>query len=317
MGIFIQNQGTLGVAGRGSLSIFGDYATAVVASSDDGTKYLTLTSEPPELACFFLGNFTIQSNWSMCFSFKTGLQPLMVRNFLKFTNNSTVLMTFSFDISGCLCYNSTRVSQTLVCDNEWHSINLVFVFHSVLFITVDGKAQGDNWTGTLFNNTVTCRFINKTMSLCLDDIRVYDYALTPTQMNSIMDPSKFLKIHYTFDTWTSDLGSTVPNEGSLGSSYNGVLTNSVLTTSDCAVGSQCLLLGMVDNDNLLGNLQTSGSVDLVAKQYSLCFWFKSANILPVMLYPLFAFLGGTDVLYLCPCVWNSSFIYQLRSNLSY
>ena len=72
MGIFIQNQGTLGDPGRGSLSIFGDYATAVVASSDDGTKYLTLTSEPPKLACFFLGNFTIQSNWSMCFSFKQG-----------------------------------------------------------------------------------------------------------------------------------------------------------------------------------------------------------------------------------------------------
>ena len=53
MGIFIPNQGTIGDAGQGSLSIFGDYATAVIASSDDGTKYLTLTSEPPELASFY------------------------------------------------------------------------------------------------------------------------------------------------------------------------------------------------------------------------------------------------------------------------
>ena len=41
------------VSGQGMLSIFGESATAVIASSNNGTKYLTLAIEQPELAVFF------------------------------------------------------------------------------------------------------------------------------------------------------------------------------------------------------------------------------------------------------------------------
>ena len=50
-------------------------------------------------------------------------------------------------------------------------------------------------------------------------------------------------IKYSFESWT--LGSTtIINEGSSGSSNNGVLTNSALViSSDYAVGSRSLLVG--------------------------------------------------------------------------
>ena len=87
-------------------------------------------------------------------------------------------------------------------------------------------------------------------------------------------------LKYSFDTWTS--GTSIANEGSLGSAYNGTLNTvgsgtATIISSDKANGTQCLSL----NTNNGGNATTTrgGYMSIPAftfggTSYTICCWYK-------------------------------------------
>ena len=90
-------------------------------------------------------------------------------------------------------------------------------------------------------------------------------------------------LKYSFDTWTS--GTSIANEGSLGSAYNGTLNTvgsgtATIISSDKANGTQCLSL----NTNNGGNAATTsgGYMSIPAftfggTSFTICFWYKKSS----------------------------------------
>ena len=87
-------------------------------------------------------------------------------------------------------------------------------------------------------------------------------------------------LRYSFDTYTS--GTSVPNDGSWGSAYNGTLVTvgtgtATVISSDCAVGTKCLSLntgqsGAKTNTN--GGYMTIPSFTFGGTSYTVCCWYK-------------------------------------------
>ena len=79
-----------------------------------------------------------------------------------------------------------------------------------------------------------------------DDFRIYSSALQASDITSLYqlysNPGVFIPVlHYSFDQWTS--GTTIINEGTLGSSFDATLYNSALvSTTSPPTGTQCLSL---------------------------------------------------------------------------
>ena len=84
-------------------------------------------------------------------------------------------------------------------------------------------------------------------------------------------------IKYSFESWT--LGSTtIINEGSSGSTNDGVLTNgAIVVSTDYAVGTRSLLIGTRYS---AGNsyLSIPGSISFTT-DFTICFWFKLLDTL--------------------------------------
>ena len=80
-------------------------------------------------------------------------------------------------------------------------------------------------------------------------------------------------IKYSFESWT--LGSTtIINEGSSGSTNDGVLRNTAMViSSDYAVGTRSLLVGNRGSSGAYNYLSISGTVSLT-NNFTICFWNK-------------------------------------------
>ena len=80
-------------------------------------------------------------------------------------------------------------------------------------------------------------------------------------------------IWYRFESWTPG-STTIINEGSSGSTNDGVLTNSaIVISSDYAVGAHSLMVGNRGSSGAYSYLSISGSIDL-SSDFTICFWNK-------------------------------------------
>ena len=87
-------------------------------------------------------------------------------------------------------------------------------------------------------------------------------------------------LKYSFDTWTS--GTSIANEGSLGSAYNGTLNTvgsgtATIISSDKANGTQCLSLST--NNGGTATTTKGGYMSIPAftfggTSYTVCCWYK-------------------------------------------
>ena len=85
---------------------------------------------------------------------------------------------------------------------------------------------------------------------------------------------------YSFDTYTS--GTSVPNDGSLGTAYNGTLVtvgtgSATVISSDCAVGTKCLSLNTGQNGSSTssnGGYMSIPSFTFGGTSYTVCIWYK-------------------------------------------
>ena len=87
-------------------------------------------------------------------------------------------------------------------------------------------------------------------------------------------------LKYSFDSWTG--GTTILNEGSIGTAGNGTLctvgigTSNIINT-DCATGTQCLSLntnmnGAFTNSN--GGYMSIPPFTFGGTSYTICCWYK-------------------------------------------
>ena len=84
-------------------------------------------------------------------------------------------------------------------------------------------------------------------------------------------------IKYTFESWTPG-STTIINEGSSGSTNDGVLQNSaIVISSDYAVGAHCLLVGNRGSSGAYSYLSISGNIDL-SSNFTICFWNKYKGV---------------------------------------
>lgn len=76
-------------------------------------------------------------------------------------------------------------------------------------------------------------------------------------------------IKFSFDTYTS--GTTVQNEGTLGSSLDATLYNNALvSTASPAIGTKCLSLTAANSQYM----STSNPITLSGTDWAVCFWYK-------------------------------------------
>ena len=79
-------------------------------------------------------------------------------------------------------------------------------------------------------------------------------------------------MHYSFDQWTS--GTTVINEGTLGSSLDATLSNSALvSTTSPPTGTQCLSLTASSSQYM----STSSAITLSGTDWAVCFWYNKSS----------------------------------------
>ena len=82
-----------------------------------------------------------------------------------------------------------------------------------------------------------------------------------------MTPNPIIK--FSFDTYIS--GTTVQNEGTLGSTLDATLYNGALvTTTSPAIGTKCLSLTAANSQYM----STSNPVTLSGTDWAVCFWYK-------------------------------------------
>ena len=162
-----------------------------------------------------------------------------------------------------------------------------------MFFYIDGWLE---YTGgfTFSSGQYFSRFSVLSGVMLLDDIRIYDCELTFTQISAFIDPTKYLQLYYSFDTWTSVLDSIVQNEGSLGSSNDGVMSNATIVSSDFAVGSQCLMIGTLSSESNAACMTVAGTIDLSKKHFTVCFWLKSPTSAWIPGSRLFVLSDGTS-----------------------
>ena len=228
MGSTVSNQGTLGSSSDGGMD--SNY-TEVVVSSDRGTRYLEITGTG-EITQFFT-QLVLETTCTLCFSFNLTSDGNLLYGF---DGNKSI----SIDTNGVNLvqgYDTYNVTASNLCDNNWHYIAVVCTDQKVLFY-IDGWLEYTGGFTFTSGHYFSC-FTVRSGVMLLDDIRIYDCELTFTQISAFIDPTKYLQLYYSFDTWTSVLDSIVQNEGSLGLSNNGVMTNAAIISSDFAVGLQC------------------------------------------------------------------------------
>ena len=80
-------------------------------------------------------------------------------------------------------------------------------------------------------------------------------------------------IKYTFESWTPG-STTIINEGSSGSTNDGVLQYSaIVISSDYAVGAHSVLIGNRVSSGYYSYLEITGSPSLT-NNFTICFWLK-------------------------------------------
>ena len=91
-------------------------------------------------------------------------------------------------------------------------------------------------------------------------------------------------IKYSFESWTPG-STTIINEGSSGSTNDGVLQNgAIVISSDYAVGKNSLMVGNCGSTFAYSYLSMSGTISLT-NNFTICFWHKSLG----------AFTGSTVI----------------------
>ena len=99
-------------------------------------------------------------------------------------------------------------------------------------------------------------------------------------------------LQYSFDTYVS--GTSVPNIGSLGTSYNGTLASigtgsATVISTDCATGTKCLSLDTGNNGlstNTNGGYMSIPAFTFGGTSYTVCCWYKKkSNTIIYIYYP--------------------------------
>ena len=119
---------------------------------------------------------------------------------MQFYNN--ILSFSSYDSSGVNLNNNIPLMSTASCDGVWRHFALVCTFRTPsvsTYVSYVNTVQDTTFNGYCVKNaTRTSNFIGKsnaadgTITMSLDDFRLYSRALTPSEIKTVYDSSVFL-----------------------------------------------------------------------------------------------------------------------------
>ena len=238
-------------------------------------------------SCWFKKNSDIvNQQWSRIFDFCSvvGTDTFL----LAFYND---LFEFAIVQNG---WNTREINKT-VCDGIWHHI-VICAIDTVYTFYIDNVVVLNTTLPTMVNSTRTINYIGRSnynnpyANILIDDFRIYSgYCLTTTDIAYLYNLRPILMYDFEYVT-----GVVVPNMGSLGTSYNGNLSNTMtsINTTTSAIGINCLSISTT---------KTSGYMSIPSLTFSdptyhwsICFWYNITYI-----------SGGNTENYNLLCLGNS------------
>ena len=275
----VPNEGSLGSLNDGT---FRNSAFIISTDYAVGTKCLMLRNDGQLISN---DSFAFDTSFTVCFWFKILQYNTSDVHYIFNFNDSNYNLQFYIQNGSIIFYKNdgiNTVTQTtgFVIDNSWHyysigynSITKTFGISRDCVFTSISCPTGYN---TLYNS---CQFIGIGSSLSsvylYDDFRVYSssyLSLTDIQslFNSFSNSTKDTivpLIHYTFELIS---GTTVKNEG-MSSSDGTLSTVSCVSTSNPAIGTQCLDLYSGTSCLSVPSIVLSGG------SFTVCFWYLKQN----------------------------------------
>lgn len=286
----VPNEGSLGTSSTYNATLCttgtGGSASIISSSYATGTQCLSLVGNSLigggylQLPLFTMGG----SSWALCFWINVGSITVDTTVVLLTIQNVNENILQRLHITNGKVYYSQIVpgqarmiySDTIITDNKWHHILVMYnSLVNTLFLYIDGVFTDSSSSflqvPSVLRTTNSFGYLSTAVlpysygTMYIDDIRIYDNVLLSSM--DIIDLN-YLLIRYSFDTYTS--GTSVQNEGILGSNYNGtIFYGSTIITTDSATGSQCL---SCPTDSLL---VVQSSFQFGASHWALAFWFKA------------------------------------------
>ena len=240
---------------------------------------------------------SLSNNWSTSQTFTIALWVKPSGNFL---STDQRIVSFSLDNAAtntALCYNNSTkltiwgngvnnyIDVPNQFDDMWH--HYVFIFNETeIIVYVDNLLQG-TVTGypTYSNRSMVLLALGadsgggnpgnaKILNGYIDDFRIYDYALTASQIQSVIHLNDLPLIHYTFDTDGT-------NSGLLGNSFDVTVPSQFsIDTSNQFSGAGCLKAIRTDGNTLTTDANALTDIDNIpvyGNGYTISMWAKIAS----------------------------------------
>jgi len=177
--------------------------------------------------------------------------------------------------------NTNLTTSTNLCNGNWHHVVVVYDGSTTFTIYINNSSVASTNQVSIVSATRSINFIgrstydsDKYSSIIIDDFRLYSgYCLTTTDIAYLYNLRPVLMYDFEYVT-----GVVVPNMGSLGTSYNGNLSNTMtsINTTTSAIGINSLSISTT---------KTSGYMSIPSSTFSdptyhwtICFYYNITYI---------------------------------------